>query len=266
MRCAVTGATGFIGSALCRHLQGQGIELVCSGRQTVAGEALADVHTLFHCAGVAHQSASEAEHETGNFTAVLQQAHACLAAGVGQFVFFSTVKAAAQGNPYSVCKWRAEQALQEEFFATDMNVVMLRPALVYGPGVKGNLRSLARAVRWGLPVPPASQPRSLIGLDDICAFCCGLLETTVKGGQVFTLTDGQSYDLARIHAAVRRGLGRRTGRNWTPAWLWRLAAGSRYQQLFNGELSSNQRACEVLGWQPAQTLEEAMPALLAGLD
>lgn len=265
MKCAVTGASGFIGSALCRHLQGGSIELVCSGREPLTDAALTGVHTLFHCAGLAHQSASAQAHEQANCRAVLTQAHAAQRAGVGQFVFFSSVKAAREGNAYSIWKWRAEQALQKEFSTTNMTIVILRPALVYGPGVKGNLRSLARAVRLGLPAPPASQPRSLIGLEDLCVVCDKLLATKLEGVEVFTLTDGQRYDFARIHAAIRQGLGRRPTRNWTPSWLWRLAAGGRYQKLFEGELHQNQHVCEVLDWQPGQSLEDAMPAILAEL-
>jgi UDP-glucose 4-epimerase len=263
MKCVVTGATGFIGSVLCRHLEQRGDELVHSGREAVTGPALAGVDTVFHCAGVAHQSASAADHEQANYRAVLVQARAARDAGARQFVFFSSVKAAPQGNPYSVWKWRAEQSLGDEFSPADMRIVILRPALVYGPAVKGNLRSLMRAVRLGLPVPPVSQPRSLVGLDDLCAACGKLLDCEFEDGLVFTLTDGQSYDLARIHAAIRQGLGRPAGSNWTPAWLWRLAAAGNYQKLFSGELLSNQLACEQLGWQPGQTLEDCMPSMLA---
>jgi UDP-glucose 4-epimerase len=194
------------------------------------------------------------------------QARAARDAGARQFVFFSSVKAAPQGKPYRVWKWRAEQALQDEFAGSPMAVVILRPALVYGSGVKGNLRSLMRAVGLGLPVPPASQARSLIGLMDLCAVCEKLLHSELECGQVLTLTDGQSYDLARIHAAIRQGLGRPVGGNWTPAWLWRIAALGRYQKLFAGELYDNQVARELLDWQPAQTLEQAMPLMLAELD
>jgi UDP-glucose 4-epimerase len=266
MKCVVTGATGFIGSALRRSLEAGGNELVCSGREAVTGPALASVDTVFHCAGVAHQSASAAAHEQANFRAVLVQARAARDAGARQFVFFSSVKAAPQGNPYSVWKWRAEQSLGDEFSPADMRIVILRPALVYGPAVKGNLRSLMRVVRLGLPVPPVSQPRSLVGLDDLCAACGKLLDCEFEDDLVFTLTDGQSYDLARIHAAIRQGLGRPVGGNWTPAWLWRIAALGRYQKLFAGELYDNQVARELLDWQPAQTLEQAMPLMLAELD
>ena len=188
MKCVVTGATGFIGSELCRQLQARQVEVVSSGREPASAEAMATAHSLFCCAGVAHQSASPEQHEEANYRLVLQQANAAHEAGVRQFVFLSSVKADAKGNSSGYWKWRAEQELQQSFAKAAMNVVIVRPALVYGPGVKGNLRSLMKAAALGLPMPPPSQPRSLIGVGDLCGALCCLLDKDLRGVQVVIAT------------------------------------------------------------------------------
>ncbi len=278
MKCVVTGATGFIGSELCRQLRARKVEVVSCGREPASAEAMAAAHGLFCCAGVAHRSASPEQHEEANYRSVLQQANAAHEAGVRQFVFLSSVKADAKGYSYGYWKWRAEQELQQSFARAAMNVVIVRPALVYGPGVKGNLRSLMKAAALGLPMPPPSQPRSLIGVGDLCRALCCLLDKDLRGVQVVIATDGESYDLRRIRAAVRSAQGKGPGVNWAPAWLWRLgmslldqlqrdasSAGS-YEKMFAGEQYSNQQLCELLDWQPRQTLENLVPAMLQELN
>jgi len=277
MKCVVTGATGFIGSELCRQLEARNIEVMSCGREPASAQAMATAHSLFCCAGVAHQSASPEQHEEANYRSVLQQAHAAHEAGVRQFVFLSSVKADAKGNSYGYWKWRAEQELQQSFAQAAMNVVIVRPALVYGPGVKGNLRNLMKAAALGLPIPPPSQPRSLIGIGDLCRALCSLLDKDLSGVQVVIATDGESYDLRRIRAAVRSAQGKGPGINWAPAWLWRLgmtaldqlqrdaSSASSYDKMFAGELYSNQQLCELLDWQPQQTLENLAPEMLQEL-
>jgi nucleoside-diphosphate-sugar epimerase len=278
MRCLVTGGTGFIGSELCRLLQSRGIEVSSIGRDTPTPDQLASTQLLYHCAGVAHQSASEADHKQGNYLAVLQVAERAAAAGVRRFVFISTVKAAAGGGPYAQWKWRAEQELTERYRDSPMSVVCVRPALVYGVGARANLLSLMRAVRRGMPMPPAGGARSMVGLPDLCDALCQLLEIDPGHGTVLQITDGEAYDLQRIYLAIRQGLGKAPGRAWLPGWCWRLACGlldrvqgssgeqGNYRKLFSAEQYSGDRACQVLNWQARYTLEDLMPAMLAEMD
>lgn len=268
--CHITGATGFIGSALCRELGRRGQPFVASGREQVE-TGLEGIHTVFHCAGVAHQSASESEHEQGNYQSVLAQAEAAHGAGVQQFVFLSSVKANEQGSAYGYWKWRAETELTQRYADSSMRVINLRPCLVYGPGMKGNLRSLQAAVRLGLPRPPTGGGRSLIGVDDLCAALLACLDAHYSGVLTLTVSDGQSYDLQRIHAAFRAGMGKSPGVVWVPGWIWTLACRvldwvgrgeNNYQKLFGSELYSNTELEEVLHWQPTQTLEDLVPQML----
>jgi len=271
MKCAVAGATGFVGSELCRQLAARDIEVLAASRELIAPASLSGVHTLFHCAGVARREASAYRHKQGNYEHVLAQAAAADAAGAERFVFLSTVRAGPEGDAYGYWKWRAEQALAERCGGGDMSVVILRPAPVYGVGAKAGLRRFVRAVRLGLPAPPAIGERSLVGLRDLCDAMCRLPGAELPGCRRFAVTDGETYTPRRIHAAIRAGLGRPAGRAWTPAWAWRLACGlaalsgrpHTWQRLFGRELHSNRALCEALNWRPVQTLEDLAPAMVA---
>ena len=302
MKCAVTGGTGFIGAELRRQLAARGAEALSVSRRLIPAAELRGIHTLFHCAGLAHRHAPAAVHEQANCAAALAQARAARDAGIRQFVFLSSAKANPEGDAYSRAKWRAEAGLAEIAGAasataaahsaaapstahappptpssagsTGLPVVILRPALVYGPGVKANLRRLMRAVRAGLPAPPPIGARSLVAAEDLCAAMCRLLDAPQAGYRCFHVTDGEIYHLQRIHAAFRRALGREPGRCFLPAPVWRAAcalydaaAGGRgtWQALSAGEIYSNRPLREALDWRPARTLEDAAAAMLAAL-
>jgi nucleoside-diphosphate-sugar epimerase len=277
MKCLVTGATGFIGSSLCRRLLAGDVELVAVGREQPTTAQLSGVATVYHCAGIAHQSAQASDYEDVNCRRVIALARAAAAAGVRRFVFLSSVNAAPDAGPYGFWKWRAEQDLIDHFDGADMSVCIVRPALVYGVGVKGNLRTLMRLVGRGLPRPPASSARSLIGLPDLCEALALVDERAPVGLHLLTATDGESYDLRRIHDAVRAARGKAPARGWLPAVGWRVACravdlvrgrsadAGIYQKLFGSGEHSNRELCETLHWQPRDTLEDLMPAMLEDL-
>lgn len=273
MKCLVTGATGFIGDALCLQLEQRRAQVLRLGREQPTDAQLHGVKIIYYCAGIAHQSASAADHERANCDAVLQVAERALTFGVERFVYLSTVKADPSAGPYGYWKWRAEQALQQQFANSTMKPVLVRPALVYGSGARANLRSLIRAVQLGMPTPGASAPRSLIGLPDLCGALAQLLEVEPGPGPWY-LTDGESYDLRRLHAAICAALGKVPARPWVPDWCWRLAGvlqdlgrplgggAGTYQKLFCGEEFSNAESCAALQWRPRQRFEDLVPAML----
>jgi nucleoside-diphosphate-sugar epimerase len=232
-----------------------------------------DTRVVFHAAGIAHRAASPADYEAVNYRATLDLAARADAAGVIRFVFLSSVNAGPTAEPYGYWKWRAEEALREMYAQSAMSVVTVRPALVYGPGAKANLKRLLAAVRRGLPTPPAGQPRSMIGLPDLCDALYRMLEFDPGRGTVFYATDGESYDLRRIHRAFCQALGRDVGRPWLPLWCWRLGCGlldlrgggrlgETFQRLFGGGEFSNAALCQALSWQPRYTLEDLAPAMV----
>ena len=228
---------------------------------------------LFHAAGIAHRAASPADYEACTHRATLALARRASAAGVHRFVFLSSVSAGPDAGPYGYWKWRTEEDLKSAYRDSPMEVVLVRPALVYGPGAKANLKLLIGAVRRGLPTPPAGRPRSMIGLPDLCEALCLMLDVDPGRGRVFFATDGEPYDLQRMHRAFCEALGRRPGRAWSPLWCWRLACnlldalrrrriGETFQQLFGGEEFSNAELCQAMSWQPRHRLEDLAAAMV----
>lgn len=298
MKALVTGATGFIGRELCRQLTLRGDSLLPhsqrgeslpDGQPTTAMDlrqgppgpaTLAGVDVVYHLAGIAHQRAPEADYAALNWRGTLALAAAAERAGVGCFVFLSSVKAMGVGadirprteqdvaeprDAYGRSKWLAECELRERFAGTAMRVVILRPALVYGPAPRGNLRLLLRGARLGLPGPPQGGARSMIGVQDLARLLCGLPQLPGSGTQTWIVTDGQAYTTAQVYQVLRAALGRAGPGHQAPLWCWRLLAaaldialrqplGSSFAKLFAAELYSNAALLAATDWRPQQTL------------
>jgi len=281
----LTGAGGFIGSALGQELARGGAELVLLYHKSEPAldavrfaldlsvdeppeECFAGVDVIYHCAGIAHQAAGPADYEALNYQATLKLAEAALRAGVRCFVFLSSVQAGPEADPYGYWKWRAEQALRERFEDSAMTVVVVRPALVYGVGAGANLALLCTAVRSGLPRPPAGERRSLVSLTDLCECLLSIPGAGLGGYHCITVTDGQPYTTARLYDAIRVALGRRPGRQWLPAAVWQwgcacldLVRGVRgrqgsYQKLFGGAWYEDSAPKDLLGWTPRLQFED----------
>lgn len=307
MKCLVSGATGFVGRELCRQLQARGDTVVALSKSGAsladglpthavdlaqgmpAARLLAGVETVFHLAGIAHQHAPPLAYRELNELATLQLARLAAAAGVRKFVFLSSVKAMGPGqgererveqdcappaDPYGWSKWSAENALCAEFAGSAMSVVILRPALVYGPGARGNLALLARAVRSGLPRPPPLGGRSMVALADLVDLLCRVADQPQAGVRTWIVTDGRTYSTREIYDELRAALGRGAGRAWLPVAGWRAAAGlldllrrrggeSSFNKWFGSELYSNRAVREDTGWQPRLSFRDVAAALVA---
>ena len=298
MKCLVTGAGGFIGSALSRELAARGHTLTLLirnkpplvagvdgtemlrlelGSEPIAADLLRGIATVYHCAGIAHQAAAEEDYQRVNHSATLELAAAAEAAGVTKFVFLSSVKAAEPATPYGRWKWRTEQALAAACVDSPMAVTSVRPALVYGPAVRGNLRTLIAAVKHHLPLPPEGGSRSLVGLSDLVAVLGLLGESRMSGYSCFEVTDGEEYSSRRLYSAIRFAMGKSAGRAWLPRAGWFVGCAlldvlrpdggeGSYQKLFGEELYSNADICAALNWQPQYTVEQQIGDMLGEND
>jgi nucleoside-diphosphate-sugar epimerase len=245
------------------------------------------VDVVFHLAGIAHQRAAAAAYEALNHQATLRLARLAAAAGVRCFIFLSSVKAMGTtdgsavrvesacvepDDPYGLSKRKAELALQRAYSGHAMSVLIIRPALVYGEEPKGNLRTLAAAVRWHVPAPPARGSRSMIHRDDLVDLLCLLSLSPPRGLHTWIACGAQAYSTRQIYDLLRQASGRAPGTNWMPLWGWRLAArlldiitrqaaGSTWQKLFGTERYSNAALVADTGWHPRRTLAEVVPAI-----
>jgi UDP-glucose 4-epimerase len=297
---ALTGATGFIGQHLLRELPKRGYRLrVLLRRPTgvplpaasaVIGdlakpqnmaEALAGVDAVIHSAGIAHAMSGipEDDYRLLNTDATIHLAQAAQRAGARRFVFLSSIRA--QSGPTAGLVLTEEMAAQptdaygrsklaaEQGLATlDLDWVALRPVLVYGPGVKGNMAQLVRLARSRLPLPfgSLSARRSLLSLDNLVAAIDFVLSAPAPLRRALIAADPEPVTLPQMIAAMRHGLGRRPGLVPLPDSLFKAvcrAAGQMeaYERLA-GSLVADPGALLRLGWRPPVATRSGLAALM----
>lgn len=243
---------------------------------------LQGVDVLIHLACLAHipeDDEDPALYHRINTQGTLHLARAAAAAGVRRLLFVSSVKVygpasdAAQpltedspcqpDEPYGRSKLAAEQGLQEIAAETGMEVTILRPCLVYGPGVKANFLELLDWVANGRPVPACRKPavRSMIGIGNLCHLIELCLRHPVAANATFNASDGEDLSTCDLARLLARRLGRRHRRVVLPQLLLRLAgelAGHHHieRRLCRSLRVSAARAREQLGWQPPLSVQQ----------
>lgn len=260
-RLLVTGANGFIGSALSRALAARGMNVTALMRRppssSFAGEtvvlssyeALAPRHlqgheAVIHLAGHAHAPGMRAAERERLFTEDVRLARLvaerAASAGVSRFVFVSTIKvlgehsgsrpfdhrsAPAPADAYARARLAGEQAVREVAEAAGMAWVVVRPVLVVGEGARGNLDALLRWLSAGRPLPFAgmNNRRSLIGLEDLCELlaCCAVHPDAA--GRIFIASGDEAVSTTDICVALAEGLGVRPRLFRVPRWLCSMA-------------------------------------------
>jgi len=201
---------------------------------------------------------------------------------VRRFIFLSSIKVngestqidypfSAEDRPapkdaYGVSKLGAEEALQRISRNTGMEVVIIRPPLVYGPGVKANFRSMMRWVARGLPLPLAgvtSNRRSLVALDNLVNLTITCLRHPAAANQTFLVSDGEDLSTADLLERVAQALGVRARLFHAPDLLLELGAalvGKRraYQRLCGSLQLDIRKTQELLGWKPIVSVNEGL--------
>ena len=286
----VTGADGFVGKAVVAHLRAVG-RPVCPavragggaagivatgdiGPATQWAAALTGVSHIIHLAARVHApSGDEALFHQVNVMGTTRLARAAAEAGVARLVYVSSVKvhgdvsgtrAITEDDPfapsdaYGRSKCDAELALREVAAETGMEVVIIRPPLVYGPQVKGNLDRLMALVARGMPLPFAGvhNRRSLVGVDHLSALLALCLDHPAAAGQAFLATDATPLSTSELLAHIAEGLGVPSRQFSLPTGVIRLAARALGRQdeaaRLLGSLEVNaDKAHAMLGWQPA---------------
>ena len=297
---ALTGATGFIGQYLLKELPRRGYRVrVLLRRPTMMpegcasvligdlsrphnmAEALAEVDAVIHTAGIASTMSGlpEDDYRRFNTEATVAFAKAAERARVKRFVFLSSIRA--QSGPiadsvltedrepqptdaYGRSKLAAEQGLAE----TGLDWVALRLALVYGPGVQGNMARLIKLARSPYPLPLAGLrgEHSLLGLDNLVAAVDRVLAAPSPLKRPFIVADPEPLTIGAIVAALRQGLGRRAGLFYVPrpmleAALRATGKAENYQPLF-GSLVADASALGRLNWTPVVATQQGLASLI----
>ena len=238
----VTGASGFVAQALLRTHSADR-EFVATSRMTVSIDGvkwrrgphlsessdwrpmLEGIDAVVHLAGRVHLPSDEdpSAYFAENFEGTVRLARDARSAGVRRFVFLSTSKVLGEesgpvpfdenaqtspGDPYATSKLSAERALAQ--IGAGMQVTILRPPLVYGPGVKANFLALVSAVARGLPLPFAAirNRRSLIGVENLASAIVACLDSPASPGRTYHVTDGVPRSTPDLVRAIASALGR----------------------------------------------------------
>jgi nucleoside-diphosphate-sugar epimerase len=316
----VTGAAGFIGYALSNRLQAGGHRVhallhrpatgpwddsytVDLRHQLPPGDFLSGVEGIFHCAGAAHFRGLPREQEVAlwelNVDATQRLLAAAATAGVKRFVYFSSVQAAGKpgdqcadeswqappDNLYGQSKLAAEALVAQTGQDAPMHTAILRPALVYGPGVKGNLQRMLQAIERGrMPaLPDSGKQRSMLALDNLVDAACLAMNCDAANGRTYIVCDEQPYSTRWIFEAMHRALGRPLPKHTLPLGLFKLAAhigdfgnkltnnampwdSAAYERLFGGACYNAARLQTELGWRPATNFAQCLPAMVQAMQ
>ena len=256
------------------------------GPQTDWRPALEGVDVVIHLAARVHvmnETVADplAEFRRVNVEGSMQLAREASVAGVRRFVFVSSIKVNGEStaagcpfraddeprpvDPYGVSKFEAEQALGSLAPATGMELVVIRPPLVYGPNVRANFRSMMGWLRRGVPLPlgAINNKRSLVGLDNLCDLIVTCAQHPAAAGQTFLAGEGEDVSTTELLRRLGLALGRPARLLPVPARLLQAALTALGRRDIGQRLCSSLQVdisatCATLGWSPPVSLDEGL--------
>ena len=308
-RVLVTGATGFVGRALCGELLRHGhvvcaalrcvedstrmaleeVETIAVGEVNAATDwrkALAGCEAVVHLAARVHVMREEATDPLAEFRAVNafgteNLARQAAATGVRRFVCVSTIKVNGDctppdaafteadlhlpKDPYGVSKSEAELALHRVARETGMEIVIVRPPLVYGPGVKGNFLTMLKALRRGIPMPfgAVSNRRSLVYLENLADALVLCATHPAATGETYLVSDGEDISTPELLRKLCEPLGVPLRLLPVPASVLRiggtiLGKSGAFERLLGSLIVDSSKIRLELGWTPPFTLTDGL--------
>lgn len=297
-RVLITGATGFVGQRVCSLLESLGAVVVKASRSSSSQpntfqvsalgsntdwrKALQGCTAVVHLAARVHVMNDQAvnpllEFRQANTEGTLQLARQAVQAGVKRMVFVSSIKVNGEAghftagskpnpiDPYGISKFEAEEQLLEFGRQSGLEVVVLRPPLVYGPGVKANFLKLLSAVARGIPLPlgAVNNKRSLVFVGNLANAIATCLVHPKAKGRVYLVSDNSDVSTAQLVREMAQAFGRKANLiSISPRLMESLAAilGKRAaaQRLLGDLTVSPQALCEELDWKPPFNMQAGM--------
>lgn len=313
LRLLITGASGFIGKAVCSQAVLNGHHVIGAFRThgqvpvniepyavdeingvTAWGGALTDVDAVIHLAARVHVMQETVADPLTAFRAVnvdgtINLAIQAAAAGIKRFIYISSIKVNGEFTPpghafiesdlanpidaYGQSKHEAELVLRQLAVDTGMEVVIVRPPLVYGPGVKANFAALMRLVQrgWPLPLGAVNNQRSLVALDNLVDLIVTCLHHPAAANQTFLVSDGQDLSTAGLVQGMAQAAGVKARLLPVPVWALQAGAsllgkGAAVQRLCGNLQVDISKARTLLGWVPPVTVAEGLRRAMVARD
>lgn len=303
VRVVVTGASGFVGQSIVKALKLADYHVVAVSRNLNVSNADISVYVpdysfqnewqrllssndvVIHLAARVHIMQDQAENPLEAFLAVnlhntVSLAKAAAKVGIKRFVFVSSIKvngehthsqefseqdAANPQDAYAVSKWEAEKALREIEKETGMQVVILRPPLIYGPNVKANFASLIKLVDKGVPLPLASinNKRSLIYLGNFVDAIISCVQHPKAAGNTYLVSDGEDISMPQLIRKIAYALNRPSRLFSFPVPIMYLIAklagkSSSLQRVTQSLAIDSSKIRQELNWHPPFTIEQGL--------
>jgi len=303
----LTGATGFLGTALARRLvddaryrlvtavRHKSANMASGSQPIIVGDlaantdwtqALSGVGVVIHTAARVHlmnDSANDplSEYRKVNVEGTLNLARQAAAANIKRFIFISSIKVNGDStvpdepiiaddrpnpiDPYGISKWETEVGLHQLAKESGMEMVIIRPPLVYGPGVKANFLSMMRWLDRGVPLPLGSiqNKRSLVALDNLVDLILTCVEHPAAANQIFLAGDGEDLSTTELLQRIGKALGKPARLIPFPVkiltFIASLLGKKEVAQRLCGSLQVDiSKARELLGWEPPVSVEEGL--------
>ncbi|MCG7489672.1 SDR family oxidoreductase [Vibrio sp. Of14-4] len=297
----ITGSNGFLGSRIVELCENRELSLLDRGEENKHKAhrfqraeinphddyslALSGCSTVIHCAARVHSMKDKAcdslkEYRDVNTKGTINLAKQAIKAGVKRFIFISSIKVnggkTKHNHPfrmdddhdpvdnYGLSKSEAELELRLLAKRSEMDIVIIRPTLIYGPGVKANFASLMNLVSKGVPLPfgcITGNSRSLVSLDNLVDLIVTCVDSEKAANQVFLVSDDHDISTSRMVREMARALGKSERQLPLPVWCY-ILIGKLFNRMdiidrLTGSLQVDiKHTKDTLGWTPPQTLQE----------
>lgn len=295
----ITGASGFVGSHLVRSIPDEQLKLIV--RRELAtknceqyihsmtgaddySQALYETDVVIHCAAIAHVMkkgvVTANDYNKVNVDVTLNLARQAAKAGVKRFVFLSSIKVNGEftddtpftpdDNPnpsddYAKSKLEAELKLMDLANESDMDVVIIRPPLIYGSGVKGNFRSLVNLAKKGLPFPLKidHNKRSLVSINNLVDFILLCSKHDLAPGNVFLISDDRDISTTELYQLIQKSLSKPIHNFYFPKVLFEILVKvfrkkELLQRLYGSLQVDITKSKTLLDWKPVESIEQGI--------